>query len=313
MKDPDQFISLLNSYRSDIKAEVLAANLLEEGFSPFDLLVIFNSSFKRVFGKDISKIEKYPLNKAENILAITVARDGLYDLLPEGLFHTDSDTVHSSGKGMASDSKKATQIENETRKFFLPFENEFFYQRVQLELQERNMLQGLNENGMDEYFIDFWKIDRSLPKDLISRLSAMLPFAKEIVGNYEMTANCLGAILREKVTCSVHFAAMSVSENEIERATKGCSLGNASLGFDTITNSAVGESSKVLKFYVGPLENTCIDQYLANGEIARFIVCFSNYFIPMETDVEFEVAMGGQQQFFVDDNKPAIMGYTTVI
>jgi len=127
MKDLEKLIEIINSYPSDIKAEVLMADLMEEGLSPTDFLMFFDSSFKRRYSKDILKADEYPINNLENILAVYLARDRLYDLLPEGMFHASPDNALTSGKSMASDSKKEARIEEETRKLFLPFENEFFF------------------------------------------------------------------------------------------------------------------------------------------------------------------------------------------
>ncbi|MCE5347249.1 MAG: type VI secretion system baseplate subunit TssG [Bacteroidales bacterium] len=314
MKDLENLINLINSYSSDIKAEVLIADLIQEGFLPSDFLIFFDSGFKRGYSKDILKAGKFPINNIQDTLAVYLSRDGLYDLLPEGLFHASPDSALSSGKGMASDSKKETKIEEETRKFFLPFENEFFYQRVQLELQERTILQKLNDNNLDDFFLDFWKIDRSLPKELIIKLSAMLPFAREIVGDFEMTANCLGAILEEDVTHKIQYSKSYTETNRGHKDEK-CSLGKTSLGVNFIIGAHLPENCKLIRFSIGPLKNNRIDSFLEKGDIAHFIDCFCNYFIPMEMDVEFDVIMPKELQNFVlgSDKTTSIMGYSTVI
>ena len=315
MKDLEHLIHLINSYPSDIKAEVLMADLILNGFSQSDFLIFFDSLFKRGYSNDILKAEKILINEVQEMLAIYLARDGLYDLLPEGLFHVSPDSALTSGKGMASNSKKESKIEEETRKFFLPFENEFFYQRIQLELQERLILQKLNDNSLDDFFLNFWKIDRSLPKELIIKLSAMLPFVKEIVGDFKMTANCLGAILEEEVTHMIQYTSEPHTDTGIYQTDDGYSLGKASLGVSLITGGHFLESCKLIRFSIGPLKKTGIEPYLENGDIARFIDCFCSFFIPMEMFFEFDVMMQKElQQFVLDsDEAQSIMGYTTII
>jgi hypothetical protein len=315
MKDLEHQIHLINSYPSDIRAEVLLADLILEGLSPADLLIYFNSSFKRGYSKDILKVEKQLINKVKEILGISLARDGLYDLLPEGIFHASPDAAMPSGRGMASDSKKDSKIEEETRKFFLPFENEFFYQRIQLELQERLILEKLNDYSLEDFFLDFWKIDRSLPKELIVKLTAVLPFIRNIVGDFKMTANCLGAILEEEVTFTIQYTSKSYIETPVDRVNDGCLLGKTSLGVNSVIGSHSPESCKLIRFSIGPLKRTGIDPYLENGDITRFIHCFFNYFIPMEIEAEFEVIMPEELQKFVlgTERTHSIMGYTTVI
>lgn len=315
MKDLDYLIKLINSYPSDIKAEVLMADLMLEGFTESDFLIFFDSLFKRGYSKDILKAEKAVINEVRETMAIYLSRDGLYDLLPEGLFHTSPESALTSGKGMASDSRKESKIEKETRKFFQPFENEFFYQRVQLELKERSILGKLNDYSLDDFFLEFWKIERSLPRELIIKLSAMLPFVKEIAGDFEMTASCLGAILGEEVTFSLHHTSAYQTANGSFRPENENTLGNASLGVNLITDGLSFEACKVIRFVIGPLKNTGIEPYLKNGEITQFIDCFCSFFIPMEMDYEFEVNMQKELQSFVLDTDKAqsIMGYSTII
>ena len=315
MKDLDYLIKLINSYPSDIKAEVLMADLVLEGFTDSDFLVFFDSLFKRGYSKDILKADKTVINDVQETMAIYLSRDGLYDLLPEGLFHTSPESALTSGDGMASDSRKESKTEKETRRFFQPFENEFFYQRVQLEIKERSILEKLNDYSLDDFFLDFWKINRSLPKELIIKLSAMLPFVKDIAGDFEMTASCLGAILREEVTYTLRHTTAHKKATGSSDPETDYSLGRAELGRTFITDGLSFESCKIIRFVIGPLTHTGIEPYLKNGEITQFIECFCSFFLPLEMDYEFDVNMQKELQSFVLDNDKAqaVMGYSTII
>ena len=315
MKDLEQLVRSINSYPSDIKAEVLMADLIENGLTDSDFLIYFASLFKRGFSKDILRADKVLLNDTHESLAVYVARDGLYDLLPEGLFHASPDSAVSSGKGMASDSRKDRKLEGETRRFFLPFENEFFYQRIQMELNERSILRKLCDNNLDEFFLDFWKLDRSLPEELIVRLSAMLPFVREIAGDFEMTSSCLGVILGEDVTHTIHFNSGSYPGSGTGAAGSGAQLGSTILGTDLITEGHHLESCKLIRFSIGPLKKTGIEPYLNNGEITRFISCFCSFFLPAEMDYEFIVTIPEEYQEFslADRETGSVLGYSTII
>jgi hypothetical protein len=315
MKDLDSLIKLINSYPSDIKAEVLMADLMLGGLPSSGFLVFFDSLFKRGYSKDILKADKTVISDAEETLAIYLSRDGLYDLLPEGLFHTSPESALTSGTGMATDSRKESMIEKETRRFFQPFENELFYQRVQLELRERSILEKLSDYNLDDFFLDFWKIDRSLPDNLIIKLSAMLPFVKEIAGDFDMTASCLGAILGEKVTYNIYTSSTCKTTNGYFCPENECSLGSAELGVSLVTGGLSFESCKIIRFVVGPLKHTGIEPYLKNGEITQFIECFCSFFLPLEMDYEFGLNMQNDLQSFMigTDKAQSVMGYSTII
>jgi hypothetical protein len=315
MKDLEDQLHLIKNCPSDIRAEVLLADLILDGLSPSDILIFFNSSFKRRYSNDILKVEKLNVNNVKEILGITLSRDGLYDLLPEGLFHSEWDEPISSAKGMSSSSKKESRVEEETRKFFLPFENEFFYQRIQLELQERSILRKLNDNNLDEFFLDFWKVDRSLPRELCVKLTSMLPFVKDIAGDFMLTASCLSAILGEDVTQATRYASITSSEADSDLPDDIVLLGNMTLGINSVIGKRSPENCKLIRFTIGPLRQTGIDPYMKKGDIARFIDCFSGFFIPMEMDVEFEVLMSHDLQSFVlsTENIQIYLGYSTLI
>ena len=315
MNDLEHLVRLINSYPSDIKAEALLADLVLEGYTDSDFLVFHDSLFKRGYSRDILKAERTMINKVEALTGIYLARDGIYDLLPEGLFHTTPDTAASTAKGMAEDSRKESQVEDEARKFFRPIENEFIYHRTELEIQERTILQKLNDNDMEDFFLRFWRIDPTLPRELSIRLCTIMPFIREITGNFHLTATCLGAILGENVTHQVLSTCNPYTDSGSTLADKGFPLGKASLGSSLIIGGQSIESCKLFRLSIGPLKNTHIDSYLEGGEITRFIKCFCEYFIPLEIEVDFDVILQKEWNGFVVDsgeNQP-VVGYSTVI
>ena len=83
MKDLEHTAQLIENFPSDIRAEVLMADLIQNGFLPTDFMVLCKSVFKRGYGRDILKAEKIAVNDMTDMLAIHLSRDGLYDLLPD--------------------------------------------------------------------------------------------------------------------------------------------------------------------------------------------------------------------------------------
>jgi hypothetical protein len=315
MKDLGDLAQIINNYPADVKAEVFVADIIDKGGLPTDFLIFFDSAFKRRYSEDILKAEIYPVNSYEETLGIHISRDSLYDLLPEGLFHASPESAVSSGKGMALDSKMEYRVEEETRKFFQPFENEFFYQHTLVELQERNILYKLNEYNLNDFFLEFWKIDCHLNRNLIVKLLTMLPFAKEIIGDPEMTARCLASILDEDVRYEVTYTSDKSFNEDPDMHGMEYPLGKASLGEDMIIGSQLPESSKIIRFLIGPLKNSGIEPYLVNGEIAKFIKCFCGFFLPVEIDSEIDVQISQETDGFMLDTKNncPVLGYSTVI
>jgi hypothetical protein len=52
----------------------------------------------------------------------------------------------------------------EIKKFFMPFENAFFRQRLQIEVEEKHLLEGLQSGILNEYFISSGDISATIPQ-----------------------------------------------------------------------------------------------------------------------------------------------------
>jgi hypothetical protein len=314
MEKLEKYAQLIDTLKLDIKAEVVAANLYEDGVQPTEALFIPQSSFKRSFSKDLLGAEIISLSEYFQILGLLVSRDSLYDALPEGMFHHESTTPKRSGKDLAGESRRLKEEETAARRFFHPFDNEFLYQRTQLELQERKILSKIVENLFDDFFIDFWKIDRNLPTELITQLIILLPFAHRIAGNYELINLCLEAILKQEVSYRLFYESKVMAEVEDESEREKGLLGNCNLGNDMITVNRNSEMLRRIEFTIGPVESSEVDIYLQDGKVTKFMDCFFDYFIPFEIEPSFKVEVEEGSEFVIGvEGVPAVMGYSTVI
>src|ERR1039457_2548459 len=149
MNDLEQVVNSVNRLLNDIRAEAVAADIIEKGMNPADIVIINDGSFRRNFSRDINYGEVINLDNGQQVLGLHITRDGLYDSLPEGVFHEQSIEPLTSGHDMAKLSKSQKTEEKYARKFLLPFENEIFYHRIQLEIEEKNLLYRFSENLFD--------------------------------------------------------------------------------------------------------------------------------------------------------------------
>src|SRR5947209_17161297 len=79
----------INEIETDFRAEVIGAEMIENG-SPADrVLVVPLGALNRPQSKDIEGVEQ-EISEYDNkeFILIKNNREGLYDKLPEGLFHT---------------------------------------------------------------------------------------------------------------------------------------------------------------------------------------------------------------------------------
>ncbi|MCK5700141.1 MAG: type VI secretion system baseplate subunit TssG [Cyclobacteriaceae bacterium] len=314
MRNFDKIVASINHLRHDIKAEAIIADIMENGLNEAEIVTIPDGLFKRRFKQDISKAETRELNNGEKVLEIHITRDGIYDALPAGLFHDEPKESVSKGRDMASHSKNQRLIEQEARKFFQPFENEIFLKHVDLELEERKILNRFSENLFDDIFSEFWKLDRSLPHIFLARMILMLHLAHKITGNLEMTARTLEIIIEETVKVNLISPEQSNKVSSHMPIHDRSALGFSELGKSFICGNHVKSFQPVLQFVFGPLRNTSVEDYLENGQIFRFLDCFFGYFVPVEMDVSTKVLVDKEEMdFSLDPISNPILGYNSTI
>jgi hypothetical protein len=315
MNDLKEIAISINHLKHDIRAEVIVAEIIENGLNPAEIIIIPDGSFRRKFSKDVTYAEVIESENGQRVLGIHVTRDGLYDSLPEAIFHHQSVEPLTSGHDMAKLSKKQNTEEKEARLFFLPFENEIFYHRIQIELEERKLLHRFSENLFDDIYPQFWKLDRTLPKKLVSRLVLFLHLTHKIVGNRYLTAKCLEIIIEEDVNVSYirnHHSGKNIPGSP-GRKTSG--LGSTGLGENFICGDYMSDSDPVMNFEIGPLMNSSIKDYLENSTYSRFLNCFYSFFVPVEMNAVTTIKVSdAQRQFTLNDaQSDVILGYNSGI
>ncbi len=317
MINSDKIPDLVKNILYDIKAEVLVADLIENGLKGEDFVAIPKGTFKRRYARDIDSTDEMKFENGQKVVRFSLNRDGLYDSLPEGLFHEKNVKSEKESDKISKESKKLKAEEKAVREFFLPFENEIFYQRVQLELEERNVLSRFSENLFDDIYPEFWNLDTSLDRKYVSRMILLLHFSHRIAGNCQLTAKCLETILDEKVsveivrTRNLDNGAIESNRNEEQK----CLLGSGELGVDFVSGEKFDDLGKTMEFKIGPLKNSSAVDYLDNGSVAKFLKCFFGYFVPAELDVTSNIVVDELEQKFVlsEVGEGPVLGFESAI
>lgn len=289
----------LLKFHKKIKAEVLLAELQNNSDVTTEDYVISNkSTFTRAYGGDVITAH---LNGDKDRLTFDLARNGIYDSLPEGLFHKQS--ISKDSKSYIDRRKVIKEEELASRSFFSPLENEFFFQRLQIEQNERTLLNGFG-NLKNDFLFDFWKIDANIPKNYAVKLITILPFCHKIVGNLELTRLSLEKILDEKVHIKRTSELLVNQEKEDEVGLR--------LGYDTVLESNdYGIRVPALEFTIGPILAKNIDWYLNEFNIYKFLEVFYDYFVPMEMEVKTKLLVDNDDEFLLGETNKSILGFSS--
>jgi hypothetical protein len=266
---------LIKEFPHNIRAEVLVNELLESGFTYDDIEIENLGGFFRPFRKDVSDQRVIEYKQNEFLISLLLTRYGIYDILPEGMTHTqDISNKKNTAKTFIAVYKGRKKEENEARGFFKPFENELFHQMVALEKTEKELLFSKRARFFN-FLVNFWNIDNSLRMIHQEALLYILPYIHVIAGNFVLICSCLEYFLKIK-------ADYRIIHEEFEDKEKGVKLGkNNRLGNEFYPGNTTALLPKVL-FTLGPIEPSEIKECINNGPVARFISIFFEYVIPME-------------------------------
>lgn len=305
-KELENILNELKSVFEDIKAEVVVSEILENSNVDFSNLTINNTStFKRPYRRDIIDYKQSLTNIDNYTLNFNLSRNGIYDSLPEGVFHNPSDPALKS-LSYQKKREKQKQEEREARLFFQPIENETFNQYVNIEKEERALIDRFTD-VKNNFLLKFWQADKSLPKKYLLKLIKLLPSIHKISGNLELTALCLERIIDEKVTLEKVNSPYKVPNNKEEKGEN--------LGVDLVLG--VDESIVLhpqINATIGPINEQNIKNFVDDSPTMRFIQVFYEYFIPMEMEVNTQIDFEHNNKGFVLlENEPALMGLTTTL
>jgi hypothetical protein len=299
----------INSIPYDLKAEVLLSSLLETyNKDGYEFLINYEGQFKRPYSTDVlgCQIVDYDYDTTQ-FLKINISRDGIYDALPEGVFHyPKSERLNQSVDDMTKEYRLQQKEEENARKFFLPFENEFFLSGMVRDAAEKDFLLRLNQGQPIDFFLDFWNIDKSLPSILVAKFIRLLPFVHKVVGKLDKTAFCLEYLLGEKIEI------VELGYQELAESNQNVTLDNCHLGLDMVSGMSYMDYSLNIEFKIGPLQNSSFKEYIHDGGVRRFINLFYEYFLPVEIDVKTTILLPIEIEQFNFIQEP-VLGITTRI
>lgn len=306
----DNFFEELATILYDVKCEALINQGMQQSIRPEDFTVTCDGHFYREYRKDLYHLSRLEDSWHNESLELHLSRAGIYDFLPEGLFHqpiTDrknNRTVADMAAGSRIDKRK----EASARKFFQPIEQAYFLQRVQLESEEENLLLSMDSGLLNDYFFHFWGFPEQLNRTSAELLVLLLPYAHKIAGNLKLMEDCLTILLQETVLIT------TIPATESSAGNLGGGMGNFQLGNDMVCGSTFGEDYPHLQYTIGPLQNTHPADYVPGGENDVLLQVFNNYFVPAEADITINVEMDREKALLqLSTADSPILGYSSTI
>jgi hypothetical protein len=295
MNSFEEILDIIKQIHVDFRAEVILAEFQKMGLDDEDYIVSPVSLFERRFSKDIKSVGIEENKSGLRYLNFKLNREGIYDTLPQALIHSSLTRKGKSKKNvkdMVDEIKLRRHEENAARKFFSPFENEFYKYRVKLEREERRLLHAYQNNVSYTDKVDFfWNLPKIMNAKEKSTLLFLLPILHRITGDLNKIEACYKSILG--VPVSLKRAA------PLSTAVKLQPVEALILGVNFITGQQIIDGSPVIEVSLGPLSDDKIKDFLPGSRGRKVIDALNNYFMPIEADIVIKTIADRNIEHFV--------------
>lgn len=311
MEPLDFYAEYLNHLPDDLRAEVVLVDMLGDGISFDDLIINPMGLFKRATGRDIDQAEWVEAqHKSKRWLQIDLNRTGLYDLLPEGVFHqpTTGETV-TSKEAILKEMDVQRQREQAARRFFLPIEQEFFRQRIRIEQVKQTYLSDDDSVLTDNPLIWFWDLPDFLTPVQQKRLLYLLPLMHQIAGDIPAMSACLEQLIDERVSIRLESAGMERVQANMP------ALGAWELGNNSVFDGWLNKEEPLFRITVYIDRSERVSDYMPTHNARRLIEWLSGYLVPLDADVCIDLDTSALSDSFVLSDEDAFgqLDFTTYV
>jgi hypothetical protein len=274
--------TFFGSYDIDFKAEVIAAEMVENGLNPDRILILLAGAMKRTFRPDVTSVEdELSAYDHKEYTVITTSREGIYDMLPEGLFHDA--TSHKNAqtqKEIIKSIKQRRQEEIHARRFFLPYETTINFLRMQMALYENRLDKRSHNDELVSIFSDQWEIFQYLDARQSNIFLLLIPILHHLRDDLNAIETIFEAMFLLKVNVSLRDQLPLQSS-----APDGSKLGSSLLGVDLTTggiNYDVAETEIHINIHCPT--NKILHTFRGNGINKKILELLCNYFLPVHFD-----------------------------
>jgi hypothetical protein len=307
----EEISGYLQALGSDIRFEVILADLISENLSLDDIAIESESLFRRNYHRDIESTgeKEYGTNKKKK-LCFAINREGIYDQLPEDLFHQVSDTKTVTDTEEAIlEIREHNILEKNSRLFFQPIEQEFYSQRVKLEIEERKFLFETNHVLPGEIFDYLWELPEFLDDLQKSKLGLLMPVIYKLTGKKHLLPFLFESITGDPVEIRESFT----DRYEINHSPV---LGNTQLGLDSVLDGCLRGLQPAMTIVIFVSEMEKLPDYLRGGKKIVLHEYLCNLFMPLDVEIVFEINFTRTNPSFVIENESEFqwrLNYTTFI
>ena len=299
---------LITNYASDYTVESIASSLIKKGVSPNQIILKATGTPCRSHKKDVSSIHSYFYEEAnEDLFFLDSPREGIYDALPESIFHSFSGKQSVKNKLEVIDEiKRHREEEKQARIFFLPFEQEFFNIRRIIFSFEDQFEWMSNTSSLVEIYHTCYPILNELTVEKGYLFLRLIPLIHEIRDDFKKIEACLTMLLDADIKITLSF-----KENFVTTYTPP-ELGQAMLGTNTIIGNCMEDGEPDLSIIINPNKNSNITDYLFFEKTIKHTEQLCNFFIGAQYEISISYSMDINNNHLAL-NATSVLGYNVYL
>ncbi|KUJ53095.1 type VI secretion system baseplate subunit TssG [Chryseobacterium sp. JAH] len=302
-----------NKLQTDFKAEAVAVNLLKYHRAVSNIFIDRIGINDRAYLKDIKSISSQYLGFDEEVLSIKTYREGIYDYLPEGLFHPPSfNGSRKNVESVVNEIRKQKRVEEDARKFFMPFELEIFFTEISALLKEYDFDLASDTDSLLTVFSELWPVVKMLDKKNAYIFIHILPFFHQIRGDKKWFERCMTSFL--KVPVEITFSPNVI--DRIEEEDDSILLGNSRLGVTYIPSGKHMDGERNWVVNVGPIPYDEIKRYIPGNSFRNVLQALYDYCLPVNVDIEENFITEKKEYSFMledDERNSNRLGFSTFL
>ncbi|MDR2914089.1 MAG: type VI secretion system baseplate subunit TssG [Tannerella sp.] len=310
--DLDSTDKQANTIDSDYKAELVAASLVEQGYDLDRIIITREGAARRGFAKDIESINiQFSQYDLLDYLYIKANKEGIYDILPEGLFHQSTHTKKNKDKeDILDDIKLHRQKEFFARIFFRPLEIEVDRMLIEANLFETRYDKKISNPNFVNIFVQYWPVLQLLKRKQAIFFMHAISVLHKVRNRYREIEISMSSIL----DVPVRIKEVKMPAKEASRYFES-RIGDTYLGTDWVLGKCFDDGKYDLHITIGPISAKEMEFFLetATGNTLFNYLC--KLFLPTDIFVEKEFKILPQDADFLlsGDEQITYLGINTFI
>jgi len=301
-----------NHADTDFRPEIIAASLVEQGYSSQFISIIRDGFFRRGFSKETENVElNYSLHELQDQLYIRSNREGIYDMLPQRFFHQP---IYKSLNKDKEDALEEIRIHREeeffARKFFRLFEDMADRTLVDACLYEALYDRKISNPEFVELFISCWPIIKLLKHKQALFFMHIIPILHKVRTHYKQASEAISLIL----DAPVKIGKVKLPAKKADRYFES-RIGENQLGVNLVQGSSFDDGEFDLRVTVGPISAHRMLDFIEPANGYRLLDELCELFLPADRFIikEFKILPEESTLILSDEKHTTFLGVNSFI